>query len=88
VLERQLEQTNRSRPAIDAPCDEVMAHWHAVVGDLPDVRQDKVESVRNAIQSGTYDEEGLLDKALPRIQTELDVLVQEAQRLVADCDWT
>ncbi|QDU27673.1 Anti-sigma-28 factor, FlgM [Anatilimnocola aggregata] len=41
------------------------------VHDLPDVRQDKVNSIRAQIASGTYDTDAKLDAALSRLLDEI-----------------
>ncbi len=40
--------------------------------DLPDIRTDKVASIREAIQNGTYDVEGKLDVAVERMLQDLE----------------
>jgi len=41
------------------------------IGDLPDLRWEKVEQARQAIQAGLYDRECVIDQMLPALAEEL-----------------
>lgn len=55
-----------------------MAKHLARMRDMPDTRQDRVDSVRSAIDRGVYDTEDRLDVALDRA---LEQLMQEEDQL-------
>jgi len=41
------------------------------IRDLPDIRAEKVSAIREAIELGTYDEQGKLDVAIDRLLEDL-----------------
>jgi len=42
-----------------------------LANQLPEIRQDRVDAIRSALASGTYDVEGRLDGALDRLLDEI-----------------
>lgn len=63
-------------PSEDGPRDRVsispQARLRAQLGAQPDIRTDRVDAIRKAIQAGTYDESRLLSQAVDRLLDELN----------------
>ncbi len=53
-----------------------MAKLLAKMRDMPEVRQDRVDSVRNAIDRGTYETSDRIDLAIDQLLQEEDLLGQ------------
>jgi hypothetical protein len=48
------------------------ARWRQMVSEMPDIRAEKVDAVRRALQSHTYDTDLILDETIRRIAAEID----------------
>jgi len=51
--------------------ESLLPHLLALMPDVPEIRQGKVDAVRRSLAEGTYDIDGKLDAALDRILDEL-----------------
>jgi len=58
-------------PADRLPTPDELAGWKSMIRQMPDVRHDKVQAVRDALESNQYDEHRYLDHALDAISREL-----------------
>jgi len=63
-----------SYPAIPVRIDSEAKYWLEKVKQLPDIRQEKVRSIREAIQSGQYDLDSRLNDVLDRLPGKLGSL--------------
>jgi len=63
--------TGRSESEI-AKFNANWGHWLRLVRELPDVRQDLVESVRRAMRTNSYETETILDETVRRLSDEMD----------------
>lgn len=48
-----------------------LEHFKSLVDAAPDIRMDKVMRIRRAIETNTYDETAMLERALARLEDEL-----------------
>lgn len=48
-----------------------LEHFKTMLDAVPDIRMDKVLRIRRQIESNTYDESAMLDRALARLEDEL-----------------
>jgi hypothetical protein len=48
-----------------------LEHFKALVDAAPDIRMEKVMRIRRAIETNTYDETAMLERALARLEDEL-----------------
>ena len=51
-----------------------LSHWKQRLRELPDVRVEKVQSVRGAILSSCYESDQVLESTLQRLSNEVGVL--------------
>ena len=54
--------------------------WKQRLRDLPDLRWEKVEQARRALQSGVYDRESFLDALSASLANDLGVLCRRQHR--------
>ena len=62
-----------SNPAIGAD-EDALHEWIDKIHSLPDVRHEKIETIRNAIRDDSYDETELLDATVCRLCDEAELL--------------
>ena len=55
----------------DKECRESLPRWLDVVRRLPQVREEKVERVRLALQNRTYENDSVLDKTVERLSRDV-----------------
>jgi len=79
---RRLDAIQRAQRAVQAQAasgtskaDEVVistqARWRAEIDKLPEVRRKKIEDIRHEIESGSYETDEKLDKALDNLLREI-----------------
>ena len=51
-----------------------LSHWKQRLRELPEVRVEKVQSVRGAIRSSCYESEQVLERTLQQLSNEVGVL--------------
>lgn len=54
-----------------------LSHWKQRLRELPEVRVEKVQSVRGAIQSGCYESDQMLESTVQRLSNEVGVLCRK-----------
>ena len=71
----------RSTKTAPRPCSDsieaALAHWKQRLAELPEVRSDKVQSVRGAIQRSSYESEQLLESTVQRLSNDVGVLCRK-----------
>jgi hypothetical protein len=54
-----------------------LSHWKQRLRELPEVRLEKVQSVRGAIRSSCYESEQVLESTLQQLSNEVGVLCRK-----------
>ncbi|MEK7731870.1 MAG: hypothetical protein AAB363_08435 [Planctomycetota bacterium] len=54
-----------------------LSHWKQRLRELPEVRVEKVQSVRGAIRSSCYESEQVLESTLQQLSNEVGVLCRK-----------
>jgi hypothetical protein len=54
-----------------------LEHWKQRLRELPDVRLDKVQSVRSALQQSSYESERVLESTVQRLSNDVGVLCRK-----------
>mgnify|MGYP001591773588 CR=1 FL=1 len=54
-----------------------MSHWKQRLRELPEVRVEKVQSVRGAIRSSCYESEQVLESTLQQLSNDVGVLCRK-----------
>ncbi|MFH1107616.1 MAG: hypothetical protein V1790_00240 [Planctomycetota bacterium] len=54
-----------------------LEHWKQRLRELPEMRLDKVQSVRGALQQSTYESEQVLDSTVQRLSNDVGVLCRK-----------
>lgn len=54
-----------------------LSHWKQRLRELPEVRQEKVQSVRGAIQHSCYESEQVLEGTLQQLSNDVGVLCRK-----------
>ncbi len=55
----------------------ILNHWKQQLRELPEVRVEKVQSVRGAIQSSCYESEQVLESTLQQLSNDVGVLCRK-----------
>lgn len=48
-----------------------LRHWKTLIEELPEVRVDKIERARHAIEEHQYDDDGVVEVTLDRLCSEM-----------------
>ena len=54
-----------------------LEHWKQRLRELPEMRLDKVQSVRGALQQSSYESEQVLDSTVRRLSNDVGVLCRK-----------
>ena len=54
-----------------------LEHWKQRLRELPEMRLDKVQSVRGALQQSSYESEQVLDSTVQRLSNDVGVLCRK-----------
>ena len=54
-----------------------LEHWKQRLHELPEMRLDKVQSVRGALQQSSYENEQVLDSTVRRLSNDVGVLCRK-----------
>jgi hypothetical protein len=68
---RRRKPPTTTRPKLDR--DE-LGEFRQRLNDLPDLRLDKIIAIRQALSSGRYETDGLIDAVLQRMENDIGVL--------------
>lgn len=60
-----------------ATIESALNHWKQRLRELPEVRVEKVQSVRGAIRSSCYESEQVLENTLQQLSNEVGVLCRK-----------
>ena len=71
----QSTETQRST-SMDS-IQSALGHWKQRLRELPEVRQEKVQSVRGAIRSSCYESEQVLEGALQQLSNDVGILCRK-----------
>ena len=59
------------------PIGPALEHWKQRLRELPEVRVDKVQSVRGALQQSKYEDEQVLESTVQRLSNDVGVLCRK-----------
>ena len=60
--------------------DHSFKRWNELVGDLPDIRLDKVLQTRRALRQRLYDSDEILEETIRRLGNEVGILCRRSPR--------
>ena len=72
---------NKSTPSGAAPALPKIAadweRWKNIVRESPAIRDTKIAASRQAVEAGTYDQDGILDETLDRMSTDMGLRLND-----------
>lgn len=74
---RRADPRSQGRSARRRPTTPALADLSRRLRELPDLRFEKVVSVRQALSDGTYDADALIDALVRRMENDIGVLCRQ-----------